>query len=238
MKTKTTLLHKATTENDKQEVERLLKEGANVNSKNSDGETPLHKAVSAEMAELLISAGADMEAIEDHENFTPLRQASANGALDVVKTLISRGAKVDSADKNGSTALHWAVAFGNLPVAELLLSKGANPNAKAANTCEEGDTGVTPLFDAITCDDVGSEVWSVLLIDLLLRNGADVNARDKDGETPLFKAVREQRPDTVWFLLEHGADPTLRNMAGSLASELATGDHAARIKGMLQNRST
>lgn len=237
MKTETTLLHKAASENNKQEVERLLAEGSNVNSKNSDGETPLHTAVSAEMAELLISAGADMEAIEDHENFTPLRQASANGALDIVKTLISHGAKVDSADKNGSTALHWAVAFGNLAVAELLLSIGANPNAKAANTLEQGDIGVTPIFDAIMCDDVGSEVWSVLLIDLLLRHGAHVNERDKDGETPLFKAVREQRPDTVWFLLEHGADPTLRNTAGNLASEFATGDHAARMKGMLQTRS-
>ena len=238
MNTETTLLHEAASQNDRREVERLLAEGANVNSKNSRGETPLHKAVSAEVAEVLISAGADVEAIEDHENFTPLRQASANGALDIVKVLISHGAKVDAVDKYGSTALHWAVAFGNRAVAEVLLSNGANPNATAPNTFEEDDTGVTPIFDAITGDDVGSEVWSVLLIDLLLRNGADVNARDKDGETPLFKAVRQQRPDTVWFLLEHGADPNVRNTAGRMASEFAVGDHSLRIKGMLQTRPT
>ena len=97
---------------------------------------------------------------------------------------------------------------------------------------------MTPLFDAITGDDVGSEVWSVLLIDLLLRHGADVNATDKDGETPLFKAVREQRTDTVWFLLEHGADPNVRNTAGRLATDFAVGDHGSRMKGMLQTRAT
>ena len=54
--------------------------------------------------------------------------------------------------------------------------------------------------------------WTVELAELLLRNGARVNARDDSGETPLIALVEAE--DVALFLLEHGADPNVRGSVG------------------------
>ncbi len=53
------------------------------------------------------------------------------------------------------------------------------------------------------------------------RHGAEVNGKDKYGETPLMLASRLGYPDIVQLLLEHGADPNARNLENQTALDLA-----------------
>jgi ankyrin repeat protein len=59
------------------------------------------------------------------------------------------------------------------------------------------------------------------MLQLLVESGADINAADKNGATPLHRAVRGRCARAVKFLLKAGADPTLRNKPGSTAFHLA-----------------
>jgi hypothetical protein len=118
----------------------------------------------------------------------------------------------------GDTALHLAAAGYRVEIARLLLGAGADPNA-AANHRESG-----PLHYAAD-GYVNGPVWDgkrqVKMIRCLLDAGADVNAQDKNGASPLHRAVRTRCAAAVKCLLEAGADPTLKNKPGSTPFHLA-----------------
>jgi hypothetical protein len=61
----------------------------------------------------------------------------------------------------------------------------------------------------------------VKVADLLIKNGAEVNARDKDGWTPLRVAAYNGRAEVVKLLLEGGADPTVRGNDGKSPLDVA-----------------
>jgi len=101
-------------------VVKLLLE--DVNSKASDGQTPLHwasKSGHLETAQLLLEKGADVNAI-DRTIRTPLHWASQNGHLETAQLLLEKGANVNTADKAGLTPLHLASQNGHVKVAQLL----------------------------------------------------------------------------------------------------------------------
>ncbi len=118
----------------------------------------------------------------------------------------------------GDTALHLAAAGYRVEIAQLLLSAGADPNSAANH--RRG----APLHYAADGRGVHPS-WNparqVKIIELLLRAGADINAQDKNGATPLHRAVRTRTAAGVHCLLKTGADPTLRNNSGSTPFHLA-----------------
>lgn len=57
---------------------------------------------------------------------------------------------------------------------------------------------------------------------LLLSRGANINALEAMGSTPLMLAIHAKRVDTAYALLEAGADPLVANVAGRTADELAS----------------
>uniref|UniRef100_A0ABD2XC21 Uncharacterized protein n=1 Tax=Trichogramma kaykai TaxID=54128 RepID=A0ABD2XC21_9HYME len=168
-------LHLAPLGNNKQVVSALLRAGANSNSTNMDGRTPLHMICK----------------INDEYSFID-EFFSVNDELD-------RKIQVDARDKLGNTPLHLAFmrSRSNETAAEYLLRRGADPNSinqdglTALHVClrKEDESLAKTLFKI--CDDVGRK--------LLLDDG------DEEGRTPLEVAVANIFPDLVDILLDRGA---------------------------------
>jgi hypothetical protein len=121
----------------------------------------------------------------------------------------------------GDTALHLAAAGHRPEIAELLLAAGSDPNAAANHRqsvplhyAADGYV-VAPAYDAKR---------QVKTIRCLLDAGAHINVPDKNGATPLHRAVRTRCAAAVKLLLQAGADPLLRNRPGSTPFHLAVQD--------------
>lgn len=116
------------------------------------------------------------------------------------------------------TALHVAAAGYRAEIVKMLLLAGADPDS-ALNHRRSG-----PLhYAADGC--LESPNWDpkrqVSVIRLLLAAGADIHAQDKNGATPLHRAVRTRSAAAVAALLEAGADPEVHNQPGSTPFHLA-----------------
>jgi hypothetical protein len=118
----------------------------------------------------------------------------------------------------GDTALHVAAAAYRVEIAKLLLAAGANAGS-ARNR-----RGSQPLHYA-SDGHLDSPSWNaglqVATIRLLLKAGANLDAQDKNGATPLHRAVRTRCSAAVQCLLDAGADPTISNKPGSTPFHLA-----------------
>ena len=211
-------------------VKSYLENGGNVNLQDEPGNTPLHRATNAdrkgshlEMVKLLIERGANVNAIDDTHH-TPLHLASnaATAAL-----LIEAGARVDArTQRTGETLLFsaaWGAAQGAeksyrhyLDLTKLLISKGADVNMKlrsgderlrASSGIEEkpyhAKTGDTPLHAVARSY---SEKHAMVLCELLIQQGANINETNILAHTPLDEALANQRNQTADFLRKHGAE--------------------------------
>jgi ankyrin repeat protein len=156
-------------------VKLLLKQGADVNAAQGDGMTALHWAAmhnDAELARMLLYAGARKEAATRNGTYTPLHLAARTGGAAVVKALLDAGANANLATTSGgATPLHLAAAQGNTETIAALLDHGAQVNAK------EGAWGQTPLMWAAAYNRLGA-------LEMLLARGADVRLTSKVEDIP------------------------------------------------------
>ena len=114
-------------------VRELLRSGEDVNAAQGDGMTALHWAAesgNAELASMVIYAGANVSAVTRLGDYTPLHIASRSGRHTVVSVLLDAGADVNAITSTGSvTSLHFGAASGSVEVVEALIEAGANVNA-------------------------------------------------------------------------------------------------------------
>jgi len=134
----------ATKRGDIEEVQTLIQQGADVNEAYGDGMTALHWAAERGdlmVAEVLIAAGASVEAGTRIGHYTPLHMAAKAARPEVVAALVEAGATVNAATTNsGATPLHLAAIAGSADVIRLLVQYGADVNSGA------GAAGQTPLM--------------------------------------------------------------------------------------------
>lgn len=141
-----------------------------------------------------------------------LHEAAALDAADRVGALLDAGAYVDARSPDGFTPLHLAAYFGAPAAAALLIERGAHVDAVADNPQR-----VAPLHAAVA--GRRPEV-----VRLLLAVGAQPDARQQGGWTPLLAAAQHGDAEMVSALLEAGADPVAANDEGVRPAELAR-DH-------------
>lgn len=192
-----------------------------------------------------------------------LFRAASTGKTTKVKELVGRGAPVDALNKQGQTVLQVAARYSQADVVQSLLLAGADPNQPssggyyailaAVNSNSEDAVqhlirhqvdvnvtwqGRTPLtLAAFAGNDkivalllrAGADVnakgrlgvtalgmtESSLVAAMLLNAGADPNARTDDGQTPLHSFVAVGDPKLVRLLLEHGAKPNIADHDGN-----------------------
>ena len=151
---------------DLEAVRRLLREGADVNAPQGDGMTGLHWAAErgdAELADVLLYAGARVDAGTRIGHYTPLHLASRRAGATVVEVLLDAGSDPNASTTNsGATPLHLAAATGDPAVVEVLVEAGADVNGR------EGAWGQTPLIFAAASNRVAA-------MEVLLGAGADLS---------------------------------------------------------------
>ncbi len=192
---------------DKKTVKRFCAEYGDDVHANVNGISLLHVAAVNEkvaVIKYLIKKGADVDAKENKDGWTPLfAAAKKNPYPSVIRCLIKNGAKVNAKDQNGLTPLHLAAQSNpNVKVVQCLLKNGADVNSVNVIGC-------TPLHG------VSMERSNNEMVHLLIKNGADVNIKDYNGNTPFHSAVgKNSNPDLIRFYIKNGADVNITNSIG------------------------
>jgi len=188
------LLHDAVRADNRAMIILLLDCGANINSLDHRGKSPLTVATELsrndDIVTLLRERGAIMESGPAEESVPP-SEADLLAQAERVRT---GGGSLSAADRSGTTLLHEAALYGYVELAEFLLSQGTTPNVQDA-------LGLTPLHYAAMHTHIG-------VARLLVGHGAEVNTSARGlGFTPLHFALAGKETDLelVGLLVEAGA---------------------------------
>jgi len=204
---------------DRETVKTLLKKGLDVNEAQGDGTTALHWAAikgDAEMAQMLIYAGANVRATTRIGAYTPLYLAAKGGYSDVVAALLAAGADAKTVTANGTTPLMIAAAAGDTRSITSLIENGADINAM------DGAKGETPLIFAAGFNRTDA-------VKLLLARGADHKVTTKVVDLFALTAPEEEA-----MLRGQGGNST--RPAGSRPADVAGATRAYRYNELISSQ--
>jgi len=194
--------------NDFELIKQIIREKGitDLNIQTETGDTPLIYSVkygTPEIVEFLIDSGLSNINMDDG-NLTPLMVACmwepSHGNIDMVKSLIERGADLEITDTYESTALLIATRGSLIAVVEYLINAGANINAQNVNN-------QTPLH--LSCVNENLD-----MVNLFRERGADLELVDGDGNTALLIASSTDNLEIILYLIDAGANIDAKNIDG------------------------
>ncbi|CAL1263511.1 unnamed protein product [Larinioides sclopetarius] len=222
---------------DTEEVERLLKQGTDINTANVDGLTALHQACidnNLEMVQFLVEHGCDVNR-GDNEGWTPLHATASCGFLSIAKYLIENGANVAAVNNDGDLPIDIAESTEMeeylsdvLDEKEIDCDDARSEEERimledarliAAGTVDANDrihprTGATPLH-------VAAAKGYVEVMKILVSASVDLNAQDNDGWTPLHAAAHWCQKEACALLADNLANMDIQTPAGQTCFDVA-----------------
>jgi ankyrin repeat protein len=197
-----TALCQAALRGDVQQMSGLLAQGANINGRNGEGNSPLNCAILANQEDavrFLLGSGADVNSKD--MKIPPVFLAASVGSIGVAKMLIAQGTwNANAASWTGQAYFVDVCNSENIEGIELLLENGAK-----ANTTNQ--TGRPVLAQAV-------KKGNIELVRLLLKYGANPDTSDLSGNSLLSIAASQDRMDMMKLLLESGTNASSKNLSG------------------------
>ena len=187
----------------KEAVNAIRKNPSLAKERTEDGISLLQFAVYCRNKEVVDAVLPFHDAINVYE-------ACSLGMKDKVRRELEKNpALLNSHAPDGFTALGLACFFNHPDLVAWLLGKGADPNLPASNSFH-----VAPIHSACS-------VGSIDIVAMLIRHGADVNAKQQQDYTPLHQAAHAGRVDICELLLKNGADRNARTSGGQTPLDMA-----------------
>lgn len=226
------------------------------------GTTALSNACSRGLDDIvkrLLDLGAQPDVWIAEQNSTPLILAVRRRRIAIVRLLLEHGAKPDFCGKGTDSPLSAAIlSSADRDMIQLLLKHGADPNVSmpggdgmfpltyTAIYRRNYQKGKSPFEPLIACDKIQIDIRDADgntplhfvaqmdpdTIGQLLAKGADVNAKNKNGETPLHRIAASENElgqEIAKLLLAKGASPRIKNNAGKLPCDLTVNQEMRKI---------
>lgn len=209
-------------------VEYLLEAGADPSVKNKRGLTPLlarahgrNKEFDKALYDLFFKHGAAIETVDSKGNTLLLLAAQDfEPNTPLIEFCLAQNANIDHQNKRGDTALILAAGRQRPDAVGLILAAGAGVHARNSG-------GMNALHNA---------VWrknNLKIIDLLLDAGADLEATDRKGQTPLAVAGKSNNWVVVEHLLMHGANSYVPGRANKSVADNILSDSAIGLSHLI-----
>lgn len=143
-----------------------------------------------------------------------------------VLVLVAAGASLATLAHAGdwlaeTTPLHRAAWNGDMPTVVSELEKGVDPNIRddlqrtpLHLACYKGRISTTPVEERVVGQPDPGNYYTDEMVEYMIEKGADVNAVDKDGSTPLMEAIPNGHKAIVDLLIKHGAKVDVENRHG------------------------
>ena len=216
-------------------AEVLIENGIDVDIREKDNDTRLCKSVrkkEIEMAKVLLKNGADFNAECRYGIGTPLQNTIVTQSNEILQLFLENDANVDDRRDN-QTLIQKASEYGNLDAVKLLIKHEANVNA-ASN-----ESLLTSLHYVANSKlfFLASRETFAKIAEILIENGAIVDAKDKDSKTPLHYAAENEQTGfkVAKVLLNHGAEINAKSQEGKTPLELAKEFKNIQIEEFLTN---